>query len=72
MTARKRDGAVLASTTLEIPAGTRVLGMVKDLFGGLLPEGATHVLLESDVVIYGLEGIIADGRLEVLPVLKTE
>jgi hypothetical protein len=72
VTARKADGTVLASTALEIPAGANAIGMVKDLFGGSLPEGATHILLESDLMLYGLEGITADGRLEVLPVLTVE
>jgi hypothetical protein len=72
VTARQGDGTSVAGTTLEIPAGASVTGPVTDLIGNLAVTGGTHVQLESNVDIYGLEILYAGGRMEVLPVLVAE
>jgi hypothetical protein len=67
--ARGGDGAVLSSATSEISAGTNCTGSMEGLLRGPLPTDATHIHLLSNMGLYGLEIIYADGRLEVLPVL---
>jgi hypothetical protein len=72
VTARQGDGTVLVGTTLTIPAGANLTGPISELIGNLALIGATHIQLQSDVRLYGLEMIYSGGRMEVLPVLVTE
>jgi hypothetical protein len=72
VTARQGDGTVLLVTTLTIPAGTNLSGPVSELIGNLaLPDGS-HIQLQSNVEIYGLETSYPGIRMEVLPVLTVE
>ncbi len=65
------NGAVTGSGVLLVPmAGNRVLGM-PDLLGDPYPEQTTHIRLQSDMRLCGLEIVTTDGRMEALPVLTT-
>jgi hypothetical protein len=72
VTARQGDGTVLLVTTLTIPAGTNLTGPISELIGNLPLTDGSHIQLQSDVKIYGLEMIYANGRMEVLPVLTVK
>ena len=70
VTARDKDGIVVNSSSVEIPAGTNLTGLVRDLLGeGSLAE-VSHIQLQSNVRIYGLETGYPGIRMEILPVLK--
>jgi hypothetical protein len=72
LSARQEDGTVLGTSTLEIPAGTNLTGLVSDLLGDASLDEVTHIQLQSDVSIYGLQIIYADERMEILPVLTVK
>jgi hypothetical protein len=72
VTARDTDGIVVSSSTLEIGAGTHLTGLVSDLLGEASLDEVSHIQLQSNVEIYGLETSYPDTRMEVLPVLTVD
>ena len=70
VTAYNSDGEVLMIETIEIGAGSNMTGAVSELLGGVSLAAASYIRIVSDVYLYGFETINADGRMEILPLLK--
>jgi len=69
-TAYDSDGMVVGSDTMTIGAGTTTGGSLDSLVGGITLGFGTYIQIVSDVDLYGFETIYANGRMEILPILK--
>jgi len=70
ITAYTGDGTASTTEELTIPAGGTMPSLVDSLAGGSTLESGDYIQIESDRDLYGFETIYADGRMEILPILK--
>jgi len=70
ITAYTGDGTESTTEELTIPAGGTMTSLIGSLAGGSTLESGDYIQIASDRDLYGFETIYADGRMEMLPILK--